>query len=901
MNLPFPEEIEQIALESLVPDDPRPHDQPAGMAEEDDLLIGRTIGECRIVARIGTWSLGSILQAIRNEDDVSRVVIKTTRLGISDGLDLARATLRIQARLGDHPMLIPLSDAGVTDDAKLYFTSEPTDDQPIDVYCDHRQLSVVERVKLLISACEAVRYIHQHGVIHGELSPANIVITARGVPRLTDFGVARLVQERLGDRAEVVFHDPTDDRVEPRSIDCLSPEQVEGNAITTSTDVYALGVVLYGLLTGREPYQPETPASSDVRKAISEQTVQPPSQAVFRPDDEANDGTTATECLVSNPREQPTPGTLASARSSTPMRLSLMLAGDLDAIVAMALAKTPANRYSSTERFAEDLSRWIVGSPVRARSDSTVYRVTKLARKYVIPVVAALIIAPMLVIGLVLSTVGFLRARHDRDHALAASAEARGAMNHLMTHASEERLLDEPGFESLRETLFEDARGFYQKILDEPIGDPAQEFDQAVAYTRLAEIARRIGSAKEALAYYNKAVALWEGFIARVPNRRSDQEELASALGGMGQTLAALPERRDEAFAILHRSRQLDEALIDDDHRSRSAKKRLGQTLLSLAELESRTGRTEDATRTLQTLLDIEANLAQEAAADLDPPIMLASAHAATARIHAKEPDARDQATQALQEAIRLLTPISEVHPELANETGQLARILGELGEIQQSSGLLDAAGASFERAKGLLEGLRRAHPSVLVYQTNLADIYNRLCDVMRQRGETAEALEYARGAILLLEKQVADHGGDRDSRLALAKSHNNLGRLLNLRGDPTAALRSFQRSVDLYESLSHLEPVERYLLAVNVALCIPLIDAPKPMETKASGRDSIVMTRRRLYGNRAMAALKQARHSGFLNADRLQNDADLNSLRERDDFQALIKEIEESPWKPLP
>lgn len=907
MNSPLPKDIEQIALDSIGLNNPHPTDQIANAesadAQEDDaLFIGRTIGGCQIVSRIGPWALGSLYQAVRGEDE-PRVVVKITRRAISGELEsrLPRAALRIQARLGYHPHVISLLDAGLTDDARLYFITEYVDDQPIDEYCDLRRLGVAERLKLLISACEAVHFNHQHGAIHGDLKPTNILVSAKGVPRLTDFGVANLVAEWLGVPTDPSPRDPTLAELRPEALDCLSPEQVEGNAITTSSDVYALGMVLYRLLAGCWPYRPKTRTTADLLKAISEQTVEPPSKAVFRQDVDAEKQTVAASSdPASDEPGKPIPADrIAAARSTSPKCLSRTLAGDLDAIVAKALAKSPANRYSSAEQLAQDLRRWIAGSPVHARSDSTVYRLITFAGRRTTLVVSAVIVTLALVMGGLATTIGLVLSRRDRDQD--SSADARYVVNHLFIHMSQEHLLNEPGFESLRETFFQDARSFYQGFLDKHGEDPSLKAERAVVHGRLGEIAQRIGPLDQALVHYHTAIALGEDLIARSPNNRGAREQLANALHGMGRTLLQRTSRLDEALAAFHRAQDLDQALLSDDPKSIPLQKQLGDTLLNLALLESRKGRADKAIHLLESVLDIETRLANENPTDLDPPLMLASAHAAMGRINAGEPDQHDKATLAYQTAIDLLTPISQTHPELADESQLLAIDLGDLGQLQQSSGLQDAALLSFERARNLLERLIQAHPSVPAYQDGLAANYNILCDFTRRRGETTEALGYARKAIPLLEKLVADNPENSNYRLSLAKSYNYLGRLLQLTGEPTAALRSFQRSVDLHESLSTLEPPERYNLARSVALCIPLMDMAKTMAKDKRSPDAGSLTRRRLYGDRAMAALKQANRSGFLKAEMIQNDPDLDSLRDRDDFQALIKEIEDAPLKSPP
>ncbi len=235
-------------------------------------------------------------------------------------------------------------------------------------------------------------------------------------------------------------------------------------------------------------------------------------------------------------------------------------------------------------------------------------------------------------------------------------------------------------------------------------------------------------------------------------------------------------------------------------------------------------------------------------------------------------------------------------HPELPDQAYSLAADLGDLCSLQQLAGKLDSALATARRAVEVFEQLDRRFPGVLNYRGGLARTYNVMSDVQRRRGDQGESLASAEKARPMLERLVAEHPGEIDSHLDLTKTYNNIGRVHQQAGETAAALRSFQRAVNLFEGLPELAARDRYNLACNLALCIPLIGAKEgtqgvldPEAVSPSDR-----VRRQIYGERAIEVLRKAVRGGFANNEILQSDPDLAAIRSRDDFQKIVKEIDE-------
>lgn len=360
---------------------------PRGLAAEileeatEDGLIGQLLGAYRVERRIGRGGAGSVYAASRTDGAfVRHVAIKVVRRGVATPEMLRRfeAERRILASI-DHPSIARLLDAGSTVDGRPYLVMELIDGEPIDLYCDRRSLPLRERLRLFVQACAAVQVAHQNLVIHRDLKPGNILVTAEGVVKLLDFGIAKLFDpEDLGDETVA------EQRV--LTPDFASPEQFGGGAVTTASDVYSLGVILYEMLCGQRPYRMAglSPVQQQERASASDPPL--PSVAAQRSGSDDRLG----------------PASAADARALTPERLARALAGDLDTIVSMALRKEPDRRYASVRQLADDIERHLSGRPVAARPDTLAYRAGKFVRRNRVAVAAAAVVLALSIGALVL-------------------------------------------------------------------------------------------------------------------------------------------------------------------------------------------------------------------------------------------------------------------------------------------------------------------------------------------------------------------------------------------------------------------------------------------------------------------------------------------------------------------
>jgi eukaryotic-like serine/threonine-protein kinase len=384
---------------------------PIAGAPTDFFAEGRRLGAYRLLRQIGQGGMGAVYVAERADGEFEKqVAIKLLPLGLSTGTARERflAERQILAQL-EHPGIARLLDAGIADDGTPFFVMEYVEGELIDRFCERRNLGIVDRIDLFLQVCAAVEYAHRNLIVHRDLKPGNILVTPEGAVKLLDFGIAKVLDAEAVSGTTALTHQAG----RPMTVAYASPEQVRGEPITTATDVYALGVLLYQLLAGRAPYEVEGLPPADLELLICTQEPIAPSAAV--------------RARAAEPGSDPVPVSVSTAASKRARRLR----GDLDTIVLMALRKEPERRYPSVAAFAEDLVRHREGRAVEARTNRISYRAGKFARRR--PGVLAAMVAGVLVVG------GFtvtlvrhaerLEVERDRarDAAVAAEVQAQKA------------------------------------------------------------------------------------------------------------------------------------------------------------------------------------------------------------------------------------------------------------------------------------------------------------------------------------------------------------------------------------------------------------------------------------------------------------------------------------------
>jgi eukaryotic-like serine/threonine-protein kinase len=471
-----------------------------------DRLIGTRVGPYRVVSILGYGGMSTVYRGERDDSQYHQTVaIKV--------LQHATVHPRLRSRLHserhilatlDNPAIARLIDSGDLEDGTPYLVMEFVDGESIDVYCDSRTLFIRERIELFIAVCGAVHYAHRNLVVHRDIKASNIFVTAEGAPKLLDFGIAKLLAP------ESLSHTLPVTRLQERILtpENAAPEQVLGRPITTATDTYALGVLLYLLLTGRSPYRLLSYSQLQLERAICMDDPARPSQMVVA---KLKGETDADRSRISD------------RRGLSPQRLRARLSGDLDAIVSMAMRKEPDRRYTSAEALADDLRRHLSGQPVRARQGDWRYNAAKFLRRNLLPVAAtaSLIIGLAIIAGVTLwqnYRIGLARdaTAQERDRAQQVSA----FMVDVFSHADP---FNAQGHEDTAKDLL--AQGA-EKIRENSTLQPEV---RAQLLESMGVADRRQGLSETAIPLFEQAVTI------RNEARPVDKRKLAAAMANLAQ------------------------------------------------------------------------------------------------------------------------------------------------------------------------------------------------------------------------------------------------------------------------------------------------------------------------------------------------------------------------------
>ncbi len=812
--------------------------------EPRDIAAGRRIGAYRILNEIGCGGMSTVYLAVRDDDQYQqRVAIKLIRDGLGSEDRRRRFAQERQILAGlDHPNVARLLDGGTTEDGLPYVVLEYIEGLPIDAYCDRHRLSIAERLQLFCDVCSAVHAAHQNLVIHRDLKPGNVLVTADGVPKLLDFGIAKLLNPELSSR-DIQTTLPSFRLMTPAY---ASPEQVRGEPVTTATDVYSLGVMLYQLLTGQAPYLLDGVSREEVERVICEADPQPPSTAV------SSETTTWPEASV---------GSLHPRRPST---LRRRLAGDLDAIVLMALRKEPQRRYSSAEQLADDLRRTLQDEPVRARRDTLVYRTGKfLRRNRWVPAAAlavAVFSAAMTVQTLRLSAalrhslVQEQEARAQRDRAASVSDflvrlfrtsdpnEARGrtlTARELLDQANwriDAELESQP---ALKATLMDTMGVVYQNL---------GFFDEAGSLlTKAFEMRRSLVTGADAdvaqsLSHLAFLKHLEEDFTTAEQLARQALEMRRELLGAEHPLVA---DSLHDLAEVLFASGQWD--VSETHYRAALVMRRtwlgprhraVAESLNEMSLLLRATDRYDEADAMASEALEIW----RESFGDDHPEVATALENVALVRV-ARGDLERGEALlrQALDIKQRLL---GEEHPGVAETMGELGSVLSEKGDLATAEGLLRQSLAT------TLAHWGKESPRVANHQSRLAAL-------LEERGDYAAAAELGHQALVSYQRTFGlDHpwtallmgtvaryrkgSGDLEGAVALLRDAVEiwrrvqsegswdfayglleLGRIVDTRGDPQGAEVLFRESLEMLRRVlpGHWRIVEaEHELAVSLA-----------------------------------------------------------------------------------
>jgi len=640
--------------------------------------VGARVGAWRLEERIGRGGMGEVYRARRADEQYEQeVAIKIVRSGLSPWEMVRRFRLerQILARL-EHPNVAALLDGGVTEEGQPYLVMQFVRGAPITAWVDTHALPVRDRLQLFVSVCRAVQFAHTNLVVHRDLKPSNILVTDDGQVRLLDFGIAKLLDPE-GTRGVV----PTESLL-LLTPEHAAPEQFLGQPITTATDVYQLGVLLFELLTSSRPFHASS--SIDLHRAICEQEPTRPSSALGRL--AAVDNGQADTVDVAD---------AARARATTPDGLRRQLRGDLDRIVLMALRKEPGRRYGSAADLADDIERYLAGYPVRARPESFGYVASRFVRRHRFGVAAGTALAAALVALVVLSlrfaaTTAAQAAAiaEERDVAVEVSSFLEGLFEASDPYATGTDRLDTL---RIRDFLDEGTRRVRTGLEGRPLV-------QARLLTTLGKAWRNMGRFEASLPLLEEAVSIRQRELGPAsPDVASSRTDLAQLLISQG--------RHEEAGVLL------DSSLAVFGRDSVRHTRPLASTLAVQGALFQETGRYPDAETAYRRALAIaSADTTVDDGRRAEHLSNLATALVRQARL--------EEAGPLLSEAVAL------ARGHFGNDHPMTATMLNNYANVLRDRNQLDDAEAPFREALAIRRArFQSPHPEIAISVNNLADL----------------------------------------------------------------------------------------------------------------------------------------------------------------------------------
>lgn len=742
-------------------------------AEENSEIVGSRFGSYLITGLIGKGGMGAVYRAERDDDIRMEVAIKLLKRGTDTeaALERFRFERRILARL-QHPNVARLLDAGASPDGRPYFVMEYVQGLAVTEYCETQRLSIRKRLELFRTICGAVQHAHSNLVVHRDLKPGNILVTSDGVPKLLDFGIAKLLNAEPGAVAATTL------AMRAMTPEYASPEQVRGEPITTASDVYSLGVLLYELLTGRQPYTFETRTPREITSVICEQEPERPS---------------------------------AVRRGEGGERAGRQLEGDLDNIVLMAMHKEPQRRYASVQQLSEDIGRHLDGMPVIARTDTTLYRVGKFVRRHKKGVVAASVVGLSLVFGIVAASWQARIAAIERRKAEKRFDDVRKLANSML-YELHDGIQTLPGSTQVRELLLKRALEYLDSLAREAEGNAALQRELADAYERVGKLQGwasepNIGQTMAARKSFEKAVAIREQIVGAEPTSRQARGELARAYTALGSTLDAAGEPK-RGTGFLRRSVEIREALSREDPADLRARLQVAIGLHSLASSLAASGDLDGTMQARQQALAIYKQLAEADSKSKVYQRNLALGYKALGAIQAKL-NQFEAGLASYQAALRIDEALLRANPSSTEARMDLSFDLGDIGFVLWHTGNLAGAAASYRKALAIREALAATDPKDVRVRHSIADTLERLGMILLASGNPAGALKEFSRCVAMRETLARQDAENLPNQLALAGIYKLLGDGHRRIAERTRDKGSWQEARSWYRrSLGILGPV---------------------------------------------------------------------------------------------
>lgn len=693
-----------------------------------ELKPGQILGDYKIVSLLGEGGMGEVYLATdtKLERPVAIKIVKHG-LGSASVVRHSRKEEKILAAL-NHPNIARLYGAEVTSSGLPYFVMEYVEGRRLDQYCREQQLSIPDRLAIFRKICAAITYAHQNLIVHRDIKPANIRVTADGEPKLLDFGIAKLLDPETSSAAEMTMTFAT-----VMTPEYASPEQVRGENITTASDVYSLGVLLYELLTGQRPYNIKTRNPTEIARVISDVQPARPSMAV------------ASASSQSSAGWKPAPQ---------------LLRGDLDNIVLKALRKEPARRYLSVAQFSDDIRRYLERRPVSARKDTFKYRSLKFIKRNKLAVSAGAVILLSLLAGIAATAVEARRANQQRARAEKRFNDVRRLANALMFEIHDS-VKDLQGSTPTRRLIVSRALEYLDGLAAEASGDPQLQRELAAAYEKIGDIqgnpySANLGDVDGALNSYRKALAIREK-LESADQTVEARMELGRSYRAMGDILE---QKGDVAGTMQNyrRSTSLFEELAAANLTDTSVQDELARAYEAQGDGLGRVPNSgAERLKSYATALSIRQQLLGQQASD---PKLRRSVGLTLLKVGGSNDPKKPESVKDIKRGIDMLEKLSAEYPDNQRAHREVGYGYYQLGNTFVETGDYASALESRRKAFTIRQEIAAKDPKNAQAVFDLAVAHADVSEALTANGSNIDAVDHAQHALSILQElSAADPG----------------------------------------------------------------------------------------------------------------------------------------------
>lgn len=720
--------------------------------ETEHALTGQQIGVYKIVRELGHGGMGAVYLAERTDGKFQqRVALKLLKR------EMNTAALRrrfqhereILASL-EHPNIARLLDAGTTDDKIPFIAMEYVEGLPVDDYCDKHKLDLNARLDLFRNVCGAVSFAHRNLIVHRDLKPSNILVNEDGTPKLLDFGISKILSNEFeqADSATVT-------KLGAMTPGYASPEQLQNKSVTTATDIYSLGVILYELLSGHRPFETKEDDVKEIYKAVLESEPVPPSMA------SVECGVRSAELKTASQANDTGKANKTKRKTNPPSAFRLPHSKDLDNIVLKALRKEPERRYSSAETFAEDIHRHQRGLPVLARPNTFLYRAEKFIKRNRASVIGGVLISLAIVLGIAATLWQARVARAERAKAEKRFKDVRQLANSYLFDIYPE-IENLEGSLKAREKIITNALQYLDSLSKEAGGDLELESELATAYEKIGDVQgalnnSSLGNIKAGLESYDKARRLREAVHSANPANFEAKEKLANNYYVTARTLWNNSQTK-EAEVAFEKALKLRRELVAAKPDSFEMQNRLAILLIDYGAIPA---------------FNFQA----------------------------------EKALTLFNEALGIIERLLKQNPENPDLKKSLTRGLRILSKAKGATGDYDGALKDLNYAVEVSKELAAQFPKDFRVQRSVWLTDSMICELFIDKGDGPKAVESCVATIDFPKNALEKEPENGVVAYDLAISHFNSARAFRLANNPAQTIVQSEKAIEVMARLSKKSP----------------------------------------------------------------------------------------------